>query len=130
MYHYSLSLKLFSLVQPPTVAITQSPAIAIAGESFTLTCTVTLTMGVLEQPAIEWIGLDDNDPGIAVGDVTADMGDASIYTRTLTFMLRTSHGGIYTCEATSSAVTEMDSVTLTVQSEFVHSTNCASCVSE
>ena len=83
-------------------------------------------MGVSGPPAIEWIGLDDNDPGITVGDVTADMGDASIYTRTLTFMLRTSHGGDYTCEATSSGVTGMDSETLTVQSELVHSTNCTS----
>ena len=83
-------------------------------------------MGVSGPPAIEWIGLNGDDTGITVGDVTADFGDASIYTRTLTFMLRTSQGGDYTCEATSSAVTGMDSETLTVQSKLVHSTHCTS----
>ncbi len=127
MHYCSLLTETFFLiVEPPTVAITPSPATAIAGESFTLTCTVILTMGVSGPPTIEWIDLNDTDTGITVGDVTADMGDASIYTRTLTFMLQTSHGGDYTCEATSSTVTGMDSETLTVQSELVHSTHCPS----
>ena len=130
MPHCSLSLiSVFLLVQPPTVDITPSPATATAGQSYTLTCTVTLTMGVLGQPTIEWMSLDSGDTDIIVGDVTADSGNPSMYTRTLTFMLRTSHGGDYTCQATSSAVTGMDTETLTVQCElnhevhFTHSTN-------
>ena len=130
MHHCSLSLiSVFLLVQPPAVDITRSPATAVAGQSYTLTCTVTLTMGVSGPPTIEWLGFDSSDTDITVGDVTADSGNPSMYTRTLTFMLRTSHGGDYTCQATSSAVTGMDTETLYVQCElnhevhFTHSTN-------
>ena len=91
----------------------------MAGESFTLACTVTLSEGDTGPPTIEWISSNGDfsgDTDITQGAVTEDGVNPSMYTRTLDFNLRTSHGGGYTCRATSSAVTGMDTETLIVQS--------------
>ena len=62
--------------------------------------------------AVQWMGPD----GIPVGSTHQAM--TNIYISTLEFNpLMTSHGGEYTCQATSSAGTMMDATILTVQSE-------------
>lgn len=67
-----------------------------------LICTATLTEGLPVTPGIQWLTADGNpiggDEGITVGDLEVIEGVTE--SRRLVFnLLRTSHGGEYTCRA-------------------------------
>ena len=100
---------------PPTpVTVDVSPIIssgtAIAGESYSLECTVTVT-GSNDQPMITWL-MGPNM--ITSGVVTKFNGGMS----TLTFNpLSASHAGTYTCRATLGSAMDSAPTTITVQSE-------------
>ena len=100
----------------PNVTISP-PEIAIAGESFSLTCTVTLAKGdsLIGDPAVQWIVPD----GVSINSDTQQVmtNDSTVtYISTLEFIpVQTSHGGQYTCQATSTTGTSMDAKLLTVQ---------------
>ena len=102
------------------VGITISPhKIPVAGESFSLTCTVTLAEGdtLIGDPAVQWIGPD----GVSINsDIQQVMTDDSnvAYISTLEFTpVQMSHGGQYTCQANSTSGTIVNAKTLTVQSK-------------
>ena len=100
------------------IAISPSPATVIAGESFTFTCAVTLSEGDSETPRIEWTDSVDFDADITEG-MTQATENPSIFTRTLQFVpVQISHRGQYTCQASTTAGTNMESELLNVQSEF------------
>ena len=104
----------------PNVEIISSPGTRTAGELLILTCTVIVATESLGQPTINWIdpdgGIISSGSNVVARPITQVSN--STYIRALEFNLQTSHGGEYTCEATSSAVTAVATEILTVQSEF------------
>ena len=116
MKHY-LPYFIHSSAPLPGVTISSTGA-PTAGESFSLTCSVTLEDGgvLTEDLIVQWKAPVDTsmDRNIAVVNDTST--DTS--TSTLQFTpVRTSHGGPYTCEATTTAGMDMATETLTVKSE-------------
>ena len=91
-----------------------------AGQSYNLTCTVTLD-GITGSPTIEWLD-PNNNPLLNSSSVTVKnsvMVNNSAYDRTLAFSsLRTSHGGQYTCQATLDQASAVASSELLVQSVY------------
>ena len=101
--------------------ITNGTGPFIAGQSYNLTCTVTLE-NVTRTPTVEWLGHNNSplrsDSNITVGDTVTV--NCSTYTSTLKFTtLRTSHSGQYSCRATLGAVNNTAGVNLTVQSKSI-----------
>ena len=89
-----------------------------AGQSYNLTCTVTLD-GITGSPTIEWLD-PNNNPVLNRSSVTVEnivtLND-SAYNRTLVFSnVLTSHGGQYTCRATLGQASAVTSAELLVQS--------------
>ena len=90
---------LITVPDPPIVSIDASDT-SIAGETYSLTCTVSLEQVLRQSPVIEWIGPDGRviENGTVV-DVS--LSSSSPTTMTLLFSpLHTSHGGTYWCRAT------------------------------
>ena len=91
----------------------------IAGKLSSLTCTVTLAEGdsLIGDPAVQWIGPDGFSINSDIQQVMTN--DSTLnYVSTLEFTpVQTSHGGQYTCQATSTSGTSMDDMILTVQSK-------------
>ena len=91
---------------------------AIAGQTINLTCTVNRGPNI-SAPDIQWLGpglslLLSESGGIMVDDTT--MVNSSTFSRTLQFTpARTSHGGLYTCQAMTDSVSVTKAVNLTVQ---------------
>ncbi len=90
---------IFSVPNPPSVNIT-STGVPVAGDTYALTCNVSLSESLRQSPIIEWtdpsgLGLNDN----SLIDVTLSSSSQST-TITLSFtQLHTSHGGNYVCRA-------------------------------
>ena len=106
---------------------------AIAGQTINLTCTVIRGQNISGTPNVQWLGrsggvLLSGSDGIVVDD-TAMVSD-STFVRTLQFTpVRTSHGGLYTCQAMADSVNGTKAINLTVQSKcmvrkFVHARHC------
>ena len=90
-----------------------------AGQSYNLTCTVTLD-GITGSPTIEW--LDPNNNLLLNSSIVTvkNMLNNSAYGRTLVFShLHTSHGGQYTCQTTLGQASAMARAELLVQSACV-----------
>ena len=94
-----------------------------AGQSYSLTCTVTLD-GITGSPTIEWLGPNYN-PVSNSSSVTMEkvlMVNNSAYDRTLVFSgVLTSHGGQYTCQTVLDQVSAVASSELSVQSVYTKS---------
>ena len=92
----------------------------IAGQAINLTCTVNRGPDTSETPDVQWRGpglnlLLSGRGGIMVDDTTMVN---STFIRTLRFTpARTSHGGLYTCQAMADSVTVTKAINLTVQSK-------------
>ena len=73
----------------------------LAGDSYTLTCTVQVVEGLVVKPVVQW--LDPFSNAIVNGSdftVGNPVTNGTTTTLTLTFNpLHTSHGGRYTCQA-------------------------------
>ena len=103
---------------------------AIAGQAINLTCTVTRGQNLSGTPDVQWLGPSGNvflsgSNGIVVDDTA--MVSNSTFVRTLQFTpVRTSHGGLYTCQAMADSVNRTKAVNLTVQSKcmFVYARHC------
>ena len=101
------------------ITISHDDGAFIAGQSYNLTCTVTLE-NEAGAPTVEW--LDPNNNTLSSGsDIT--VGDTVpvncfTYTTTLHFTtLHTSHGGQYSCQATLGVVNNTAAVNITVLSK-------------
>ena len=91
----------------------------IAGQSYNLTCTVTLE-NATGVPTVEWLDPNNNPlssgSNITVGKTVAV--NCSTYITTLYFSsLYTSHGGQYSCQATLGAVNNTATTNITVLSK-------------
>ena len=98
----------------------------IAGQSYNLTCTVTLE-NVTRVPTVEWLDPNNNplhsSSNITVGDTVAV--NCSTYTTTLQFTtLHTS--GQYNCQATLGALSNTAAVNFTVRSKNIVSSHVCS----
>ena len=109
-----------SSAPPPTVSISPPVGTPAAGEPFSLTCSVTLEDGgsLTEDLIVQWEAPFDINTDNDIRVTTAD----STGTRTseLQFaVLRTSHGGQYTCRANTTTGTDVATESLIVQSEKI-----------
>ena len=71
------------------------------GHDFGLICTVTMTLDLNAEPALEWLG-PDGTPVLSEHNITVGtpMVDNNVTSLTLNFTpLNSSHGGEYTCKA-------------------------------
>ena len=103
------------------IIISRGAAASTAGQSYNLTCTVTLE-NVAGTPTVKWLGPNNNplqnNSNITVGDTV--LVNCSTYTTTLYFTtLRTSHGGQYSCQATLGVVNNTAAVNITVLSKRI-----------
>ena len=102
------------------ITISYDDGAFIAGQSYSLTCAVTLE-NAAGAPTVGWLDpnnnpLLDSSRNITVGDTVPV--NCSTYTTTLQFTtLRTSHGGQYSCQATLGAVSNTAAVNITVLSK-------------
>ena len=101
------------------IIITHGGGPFIAGQSYNLTCTVTLE-NTTRTPTVGWLDPNNNplpnSSDITVGDTVSV--NCSTYTTTLQFTtLRTFHGGQYSCQATLGAVNNTAAVNITVLSK-------------
>ena len=91
----------FPVLPPPSLAVLSSPS-STAGEAHTLTCFAVVAEHLTVQPTLEWLFID------AMNDVTQSEqinSSGTVSNRILTFApLHTTHGGIYTCQATINIV--------------------------
>ena len=67
------------------------------GQSYTLTCNVSVASGVTGTPTVQWVGPGSSASITTGGDFTVN--STSPYTLTIS-TLRQSHTGRYTCQAT------------------------------
>ena len=109
---------LFFTIGALRVTIRRDAVALTAGQSYNLTCTVTLD-GITGSPTIEWLD-PNNNPVLNRSSVTVEnivtVNDSS-YDRTLAFSsLHTSHGGQYTCRPALGQVSAVASSEILVQS--------------
>ena len=115
------AILLDTVVPTLDIMINHGGAPFTAGQSYNLTCTVTLK-NTTRPPTVKWLDNNNNplnsssDSKITVGD-TVTM-NCSTYTTTLLFTrLRISHSGQYSCRATLGAVNNSAAVNITVLSK-------------
>ena len=117
---------LLSSAEPVTISLTSSPSSPVmAGESVTLTCSVTLPDGVTSTPDFQWEG-----PGGVTLTPAASTTSGQTVSSDLTLSeISTSQAGQYTCTATLYG-SNTTSTTITVQSKpglflFFHAILCS-----
>lgn len=85
------------MLPPPSVTVFSAPSPTV-GQTHTLTCVAVVVEYLIERPMLEWLSID------AVNDVIQSEqinSGSTVSNRILTFApLHTTHGGIYTCQAT------------------------------
>ena len=91
----------------PTVNIAES-GVPEAGQTYTLLCRVVLPDGLTTEPEVTWLSAD-GDTLTSAGEITVGRQQVSGNpSRLTTYMIQfspllTSHGGMYTCQATVSS---------------------------
>ena len=114
-----LLVLLWSLVEvhsqtAPYVSLSSSPLSPIvAGDSLTLTCSVTLPAGVTGTPDIQWEG-----PGVTLIPAAPTTSGQEVSSVLTLSAIATSQAGQYSCTATLSGSSISTALTVTVQSKF------------
>ena len=101
-------IAVFTLQLSVSVPLEQNPML---GQSYTLTCNVSVASGVAGPPIVQWVGPGSSAPIVTGGDFT--VSSTSPYTLTIN-PLRQSHAGQYACQAGVQNVTNTASVSLVV----------------
>ena len=96
---------------------------AIAGETYEVICEASLKQGIQATPFFRWL-TSDGDRVMNDGDIS--VGPATASTLQMVFdILKLSHNGIYTCEATlyslalESPLVATTNISLDVESKFL-----------
>ena len=90
-------LCLSPVLPPPSVAVFSAPS-PTAGQTHTLTCVAVVADYLTVQPMLEWLSLDAMSNVIQSEQINSG---STVSNRMLTFApLHTTHGGVYTCQAT------------------------------
>ena len=118
---FVLQYCLGTLVPMLDITISHDGGPFIAGQSYNLTCTVTLE-NTIGAPTVGWLDSNNNllssGSALTVGDTVPV--NCFTYTPTLHFTtLRTSHGGQYSCQATLGVVSNTAAVNIIVQSKSI-----------
>ena len=90
------------------------PVIIMAGDSVTLTCSVTLPDGVTGSPEFQWEG-----PGETPDPAAPSTSGQEVTSQLTLSAIRTSQAGQYTCTASLGDFTENATADVTVRSEFL-----------
>ena len=103
------------LPEPAIISLTSSPSFSImAGDTVTLTCSVTLPSAVTDTPVLQWEG----PTGINSTSVISMTNGITVSRNLILDGISTSQAGEYTCTATlSGSITH--SITITVQSKYI-----------
>ena len=99
------------ITEPATISLTPSSPTVMAGDSVTLTCSISLPSGVTDTPVFQWEG-----PGVTPtpADPTSSGGVvSSILTLT---SVSTSEAGLYSCTASLRGEISTNTI-ITVQSK-------------
>ena len=114
-YAWRLPVHMFSDMSEVTISEASS---SIAGEEFSLTCSVCVVDYLHPTPVIQWSGSGMNSSGVTLSD-TFRRGCSGM--RTLTFNpLSTLHGAEYTCQAVTSIPSlNMTNMTATVNENII-----------
>ena len=112
-----------TVVPTLNVIITHDGGPFIAGQSYNLTCTVTLE-NTTGTSTVEWLGPNNNslhnNSDITVRDTVTV--NCFTYTTTLQFTtLHTSHAGQYSCRATLGGINNTAALNITVQGKSMQS---------
>ena len=104
-------------VPPPRTTVSQ-PGTQTAGETFSLTCSVILTVG--DSLSVQWTRPDGSVViSSSIQNTTTDDCTATYISTLELSPVRTSHGGQYKCRANSTGGNSLDTKNLTVQSELM-----------
>ena len=99
---------------PATISLTSSPPSSItAGDSLTLTCSVTLPAGVTGTPDFQWEG-----PGVTPIPAAPTISGQEVSSVLTLSAIATSQAGQYSSTATLSGSSVSIDLTVTVQSKF------------
>ena len=102
-----------SSTEPATISLTSSPASPImAGDTVTLTCSVTLPTGVTGTPAFQWEG-----PGVSSMPADSTTSGNMVSSDLTLSEIATSQAGQYTCIVTLSGSVNV-SLNIHVQSKL------------
>jgi len=105
-----------SLLPVYTIQVSITPgANPTAGQSYTLTCTVTPQGGLAGTPTVQWRGPSGSDHITTGGDFT--VSSTPPYTLTIN-PLRQSHAGEYTCKATIGSTVGSSAAVLRVEGKW------------
>ena len=112
-----------TVVPTLNVIISHDDGPFIAGQSYNLTCTVTLE-NTAGTPTVEWLGPNNNslhnNSDITVRDTVTV--NCFTYTTTLQFTtLHTFHAGQYSCRATLGGINNTAALNITVQGKSMQS---------
>ena len=91
------------------ISLTYSPSSIVAGDSVTLTCSLTPTSGISVTPDFKWEG-----PGV---NEISTSGSKSMFSQLILTDILTSHAGVYICSATFEQGNFSTNTTLTIQSK-------------
>ena len=96
------------------IFLTSSPSSPIvAGDSLTLTCSITLPAGVIGIPDFQWEG-----PGVTPTPAAPTTSGQEVSSVLTLSAIATSQAGQYSCTATLSGSSVSTALTVTVQSKF------------
>ena len=114
-----ISFTILLPTEQPTISLSSSPPSPIvAGESVTLTCSVTLPAGVTGTPVFQW-----EVPGVTPTPTAPTTSGQEVSSVLTLSAIATSQAGQYSCNATLSGSSVTTTLPVTVQSKFT-ATNC------
>ena len=102
-----------------TISLTSSPTHVLAGDTVTLTCSVTLPTGVTGIPDFQWEG-----PGVTPTPADSATSGQIVSSDLTLSEIATSQAGLYSCVAYISGTIINTSITILIQSKFTKSCVC------
>ena len=113
LYHWSVVILNVTFMGETTISLTSSPSSPImAGDTVTLTCSVTLPTGVTATPVFQWVG-----PGVTPSPADPTTSGQIVSSDLTLSKIATSQAGQYTCTSVILNGPNTTSITVSVQSK-------------
>ena len=113
MHVYLILIHVFYTYPEVQLMISVSKPLIVAGDSVTLTCSMTLPNGVTGSPEFQWEG-----PGETPDPAALSTSGQEVTSQLTLSAIRTSQAGQYTCTASLGDFSENATADVTVRSEF------------